>query len=59
MLWKELATSVFETYFWIGLEHNKRIFGNIENENNKGLSQIPNEFRCFCMDLIKEQLLKH
>jgi len=43
-----------------GLEHNKRIFfGNIENEKNEGLSQIPNELRYFCMDLIKEQLSKH
>ena len=34
-------------------------FGKIENENNEGLSQKPNEFRCCCMDLIKEQLSKH
>ena len=32
---------------------------NIEDENNEGLSQIPNELRYFCMDLIKEQLLKY
>ena len=55
MLWKESTSGVFETYFW---NHNKTkgFFGNIENENNEGLSQIPNEFRCFWMDLTKEQL---
>ena len=42
------------------LDHKttKRIFGNIKNENNEWLSQIPNGFRCFCMNLIKEQFSK-
>ena len=29
----------------------------LKDENNEGLSRIPNGLRCFCMDLIKEQLL--
>ena len=37
----------------------KDFFENIENENNEGISQNPNEFKCFCMDLIKEQHSKH
>jgi len=58
MLWKESTTSIFETYFWIRTQQG--IFlENIKNENNEGLSEIPNELRYFCMDLIKEQLSKH
>ena len=58
MLWKESTTSIFETYFSIKTQQ-KDFLENIENENNEGLSQIPNELIYCCMDLIKEQLLKH
>ena len=41
-----------------GSKHKQKDFF-VENENNEGISQKQNEFKCFCMDLIKEQLSKH
>jgi len=59
ILWKKSTTSIFETYFWIRRQQKDFFWKHLRMKNNEGLSQKPNELRYFCMDLIKEQLLKH
>ena len=62
MLLKESTTSTLQNF--CRSKQNKKVFFEkknvyLEDEINEGLSWIPNGLRCFCMDLIKEQLLKH
>ena len=59
MFWKELAVGDFETCFWIGLEHNKVIFGNIENEKQWMAFPFTKWIKMFLHGLDKEQLSKH
>ena len=59
MFRKELTVDDFETYFGFGSEHNKLIFGNIENEKQWMDFPFTKWVQIFLHGLETEQISKH